>query len=37
MVKKQQKMTEKYKKELENTINHYENIINGRIPENYSN
>ena len=37
MVKKQQNMTEKYKKELQNTITHYENIINGKIPENYSN
>ena len=35
MVKKQQNLTEKYKKELENTINHYENIINGRNPENF--
>ena len=34
MVKKQQNLTEKYKKELQNTINNYENIINGRIPEN---
>ena len=31
MLKKQQMMTEKYKIELKNTINHYENIINGRI------
>ena len=29
MVKKQQVLTEKYKKELYNTINHYEGIING--------
>ena len=34
MVKKQQNLTEKYKKELQNTITYYENIINGRIPEN---
>ena len=34
MVKKQQTLTEKYKKELQNTINYYENIINGRITEN---
>ena len=32
MVKKQQSITEKYKIELQNTISHYENIINGRIP-----
>ena len=31
MVKKQQMLTEKYKKELQNAVSHYENIINGRI------
>ena len=36
MVKKQQLLTEKYKKELKNTITYYENIINGKIPENSS-
>ena len=36
MVKKQQLLTEKYKKELQSTISYYENIINGKIPENYS-
>ena len=34
-LKKQQDITEKYKKELHNTIKYYENIINGRIPENF--
>ena len=34
-LKKQQDLTEKYKKELNNTIKYYENIINGRIPENF--
>lgn len=36
MVKKQQLLTEKYKRELQSTISYYENIINGKIPENYS-
>lgn len=30
MVKKQQAITEKYKKELKETINYYEGIINGK-------
>ena len=34
MIKKQQMLTEKYKKELQNAITHYENIINGKIPDN---
>ena len=34
MIKKQQMITEKYKKELQNAVTHYENIINGKIPEN---
>ena len=31
MVKKQQAITEKYKKELKETINYYEGIINGKV------
>lgn len=31
MIKKQQAITEKYKKELKDTINYYEGIINGKV------
>lgn len=31
MIKKQQGITEKYKKELKDTINYYEGIINGKV------
>ena len=34
MIKKQQMIIEKYKKELKNAVTRYENIINGEIPEN---
>ena len=36
MVKKQQIITEKYKKELQNAVNHYENIINEKTQENFT-